>query len=101
METSVSPNDTGPSIWHRAIRPELGDLPGPVARELLNFGLTARDLARVRELSSRANAGTLTLDETEELDLYLQIGKALEFIKAKARLSLGPAAAVDPLPSGA
>ena len=46
---------------------------------------------RVQELSAKANEGALSETETEELDNYLNVGRALEFIKAKARLSLDAA----------
>jgi hypothetical protein len=46
----------------------------------------------VCELSSKANAGTLTAGEDRELEQYLNVGRALEFLKAKARLSLRDAA---------
>ena len=42
----------------------------------------------MRELSGKANAGSLSADEEKELDYYLNVGRALEFLKAKARLSL-------------
>ena len=81
-------------IWNRAIRPEVGDLKAAAARELLRLHVADEDAARVRELSGKANAGTLSPVETEELDHYLNVGRALEFLKAKARLSLrGNAAA--------
>ena len=39
-------------------------------------------------MSRTRNAGTLSPVETEELDHYLNVGRALEFLKAKARRSL-------------
>ena len=75
-------------IWSRAIRPEVGDLQATAARELLRLHVADEDVVRVQELSAKANAGTLTSTETEELDHYLNVGRALEFLKAKARRSL-------------
>jgi len=80
-------------IWSRAIQPESGSLSAAAARELMHLRLADADQARVRELSSKANAGSLTAEETQELDYYLNVGRALEFLKAKARLSLREAAA--------
>ena len=42
--------------------------------------------------TGKANAGTLTADEDRELEQYLNVGRTLEFLKAKARLSLRDAA---------
>ena len=80
-------------IWSRAIQPETGDLSPVAARELLRLRLADDDRQRVRALSAKANAGTLGGEEAQELDSYLNVGRALEFLKAKARLSLSKAAA--------
>lgn len=79
---------TEAEIWNRAIRPEVGDLSAAGARELLRLRLADDDVERVQELSGKANSSALTTEETQELDYYLNVGRALEFLKAKARLSL-------------
>jgi hypothetical protein len=43
---------------------------------------------RVDELSKKAQQGTLTQDEGEDLDDYIRVSDELAIIKAKARLSL-------------
>lgn len=90
---SSRPTVTEADIWNRAIRPEVGDLSAEAAREFLRIKLSDADTARVRSLSEKANEGTLSSDEQRELDYYLSVGRTLEFIKAKARLSLKDAAA--------
>jgi hypothetical protein len=62
------------------------------AREWLRLQLSEADTDRVRELSSKANAGTLPADEDRELEQYLNVGRTLECLKAKARLPLRDAA---------
>ena len=79
---------TEAEIWNRTIRPEVGDLSAEAARELLRLRLADDDVERVRQLSDKASAGTLGAEEAEELDHFLNVGRALEFLKAKARLSL-------------
>lgn len=86
MKPTAVGNET--EIWSRAIRPEISDLSAGAARELLRLSLASEDLTRVAELSGKANAGALTVEETQELDYYLNVGRALEFLKAKARVSL-------------
>ena len=75
-------------IWRRTIQPENGDLSAVAAREWLRLRLSKEDVARVQELSAKANAGTLTTAEQRELENYLNVGSVLEFLKSKARLSL-------------
>ena len=79
---------TEAAIWNRTIEPEKGSLSAAAAEALLGLKLSAADIERVNELSARAQEGRLALEESAELDNYLQVGRALELLKAKARLSL-------------
>jgi hypothetical protein len=79
---------TEAEIWNRTICPEIGDLSPIAAREFLRCHLSGADAERVRGLSDKANAGTLSAEEENELDFFLNVARALEFLKAKARLSL-------------
>jgi hypothetical protein len=79
---------TEAKIWSRTIRPEIGDLSPVAAREFLRWHLSDTDAECVRNLSGKANAGTLIAEEENELDFYLNVARALEFLKSKARLSL-------------
>jgi hypothetical protein len=75
-------------IWSRTIQPESGDLSPEAARALLQLNLRAADVDRVNDLSAKARDGELSGEEGRELDSYLNVGRALELLKAKARLSL-------------
>jgi hypothetical protein len=75
-------------IWNRTIRPEDGDLSVEGARDWLKLRLSDADRRRVQELSAKAHAGQLTTTEDQELENYLNVGRTLELLKAKARLSL-------------
>ncbi len=59
-------------------------------RLVLRWRLAESDRDRVRPLSAKASEGSLAPEEAVELDNYLNVGSALEFLKAKARLSLRP-----------
>ena len=85
---NAEPAITEAEIWGRTIRPGVGDLSPEAAREWLRLRISDADAERVRELSERANAGQLTAAEERELENYLNVGRTLEFLKAKARLSL-------------
>jgi hypothetical protein len=85
---STDSSATEAEIWSRAIRPGVGDLSPQAAREWLRLQLADSDAERVRELSRKANSGQLTGAEERELESYLNVGRTLEFLKAKARLSL-------------
>lgn len=86
MSTTTEVTET--EIWLRVIQPGKGDLSPEAAREWLRLRLSNSDTERVRELSCKADEGTLTLDEERELDAYLNVGSVLDLLQAKARLSL-------------
>jgi hypothetical protein len=45
-------------------------------------------LNRADKLAAKARVGILTPEEERELDDYVAVGSALEFLKSKARTSL-------------
>jgi hypothetical protein len=90
---SATPAETETEIWNRTIQPENGNLPLAAARAWLELKLSPGDRERINELSANAREGTLTAAEEQELDNYLNVGRALELLKAKARCSLERTAA--------
>ena len=53
------------------------------------WSISTEDQDRADELADKGRAGGMTPQEEHELEDYLTIGSALEFLKSKARLSLG------------
>lgn len=80
-ETPV-PNDA--AIWERAIQFE-GELSPTAARALLKVRFSAGHLARMRELSAKARAGSLTPQEQRAADTYERLGSLLDILHSKAR----------------
>ena len=76
------------AIWKRAIQPERAGFTPAEARATLRLRLSSPDLGRADELAAKARAGGLASEEEREMDDYVAIGSALEFLKSKARLSL-------------
>lgn len=56
---------------------------------LANARLSASGAARVDELASKANDGTLTPEERQEYQTYIDYGDVLTLLHLKARLHLG------------
>ena len=79
------------TIWERAIQPSRRSLDRAAARAILNLKLSARDLNRADTLAEKSGVTKLTAAEEAELESYRSVGTALEFLKAKARLTLKPA----------
>jgi hypothetical protein len=76
------------AIWKRTIRPRTGSLSPAEGRALLRLKLSPSDLDRADELAAKAQAGSLAPQEERELDNYVAVASALEFLKSKARFSL-------------
>jgi hypothetical protein len=76
------------AILNRAIRPERGDLPRQAAEAILRFEFDPLDRQRMHELAVKNQAGELSDDEHEVLENYRQVGRLLDLMRSKARLSL-------------
>lgn len=88
----ISPmNSAGAAILGRMLKPERDDLPPEAARSLLKLEFAPEDLSRMHELALRAQAGSLTDTEENELESYRRIGRLLEVMRSKARRSLARA----------
>jgi hypothetical protein len=76
------------SILSRVLRPERGDLPPETARWLLGVDFDPDDRVRIAALYEKAREGVLSEVEDAELDDYGNVGRMLEMLRAKARVSL-------------
>ena len=86
MHTIIS--DAESEILGRAITADNQGWSPEAARAILTFQLAGADLRRADELAAKARRGLLTAKEKEHLENYLRVGRLVEFMKAKALLSL-------------
>lgn len=82
----VASTDT--EILRRVIEPDKSGFPAEAARFVLSLGFPESDHRRIAELSDKANAGSLSPEEREELAGYVRVSDFLSFVQSKARLSL-------------
>jgi hypothetical protein len=82
------PVDVEFEILKRVLRPDQTDMPAEVAKFVLGVGLPSADRDRMEELGVRANRGSLSPPEEQELDAYLKVCRSLAILQAKAKLSL-------------
>jgi hypothetical protein len=80
--------DTTVSILRRLIEDSQDGLSPEVAKSVLQMHFSEADLARVTELASRCNQGTLTAEETLEYDGYVAADALISLWQSKARASL-------------
>ncbi len=87
----MSASDVGNSevsILNRMLRPETPMISPEAARDILAWDFDQADKDRMRQLSARARAGTLTAQEDAEAGRYELLGHLLNIIQSKARRSL-------------
>jgi hypothetical protein len=82
----ISSNEA--AIVGRLIKPDHGDFSPEAARELLSLQFGDDDQARMRELSLKAQEGTLTASEQADVENYRRVGYWLGILWSKARHSL-------------
>lgn len=85
---------TGIALLERVFCPDGAALTPETAKFFLSLGFRDEDQDRVDELSAKASAGTLTLDEKQELEDFIALGDFLAIAKSKARQVLMQPAAV-------
>jgi len=61
---------------------------GPAAQRIVQFRASEENQRRVTDLLEREKAGSLTPQETAELDRYLQLEHLVRLAKARAHLYL-------------
>jgi hypothetical protein len=76
------------AIFSRVLEPDQATLSAAAARALLALGFPPADQDRMRQLSAKAQQGTLTPAEQAEINNYERVGHILSLMKSKARRSL-------------
>ncbi len=75
-------------ILSRVIRPRRGDLSAEAARGFLRLGFSEKDRERMSKLARKNREGRLTSAEGLTLESYCRVGRLLDLLHSKARLSL-------------
>ena len=87
MHVSHTDNDEV-AILNRILRPKAPTFSPEAAQEILNLDFDETDKDRMRQLSAKARAGTLTANEDAEAGKYELVGHLLNIMQSKARRSL-------------
>ncbi len=76
------------SILNRILRPKSPTFSPTTAEDILTLDFDQADKDRMRQLSAKARAGTLTAKEDAEAGKYELVGHLLNIMQSKARRSL-------------
>ena len=82
MEFSAAPS------LDRVISPAFDGVDTRTARAILKMKFSPEDLDRLHTLSEKADQDSLSDDERQQLDLYLQFGHMLTLMHSRARMAL-------------
>jgi hypothetical protein len=79
---------TGATVLGRALEMKGGDVPPEGARFILDLGIREGEKQRMLELLAKQQRGEIAVEESEELEAYVQADNVLSILKAKAILAL-------------
>ena len=85
---SVALDNSEAAIFARVVSPDNANLSPDAANSILQITFPAADRSRMNVLAAKAREGSLTDNESAELENYRHVGRLLEVLKSKARLSL-------------
>lgn len=76
------------AILSRVVQPESGSWSREAAESILELDFPASDVRRMNALAAKARQGALSTAEKDQLQNYRDVGRLLELLQSKARLSL-------------
>ena len=86
--TAARRGDTEVTILARVFDNECGQLPGELARSIVDLEFSKRDKARMHDLAVRNQNDELSTGEKEELFAFAKAGTLLSILQSKARRTL-------------
>ena len=88
MSSQITSPNTEAAILARVIQVGGEELSPGAAEYLLSIRFGEHDIARMNELSERAQQGKLTSQEQVELDSYIHVSNLLAVMQSKGRRAL-------------
>ena len=79
---------TEDDILERIVSADGPLLSAEAARSFLRLKFPAKDMARIRQLLRKNNAGTIDAEERIALEKYMRVGRFLDLLHARARVAL-------------
>jgi hypothetical protein len=93
MSPSTTLSDA--EILEHVVSPVQGGLPPDAARAILELKFDKDAARRIRQLLQKNNRGAISAEERITLERFLRMGKFIDLLHAKARLSLKEAGLSD------
>ncbi|HEV2947457.1 MAG TPA: hypothetical protein VGX70_08780 [Gemmataceae bacterium] len=84
MKNHSATSEASAGIWERVIQLDQ-DLSPTAARALLKVRFSGRDHDHMKQLATKARAGSLTPPEQLQIDTFEQLGCLLDILHSKAR----------------
>lgn len=83
--------NTEAKILSRALDAASLTIDDELARFLLSLALDPRDAQRADELAEKARQGTMNAEEQAEIEEFRRVGRVIETLRLRAKLSLNRA----------
>jgi hypothetical protein len=84
---ATAPTLTEADILEEIVSPNEAGLPVDVARTFLDMKFGEETMKRIRKLLQKNNQGKISSRERATLENYLRVGKLVDLLQAKAKLS--------------
>jgi hypothetical protein len=84
----MKPGPAGTAVLEQLAELDVGSISPATARKLLEFQFGTSHHTHLKALSQKAQAGTLSPTEQEELDEYIRVGTLLSILQSRARRAL-------------
>lgn len=81
-------HSSGPDILSRLVDPRSAGWSREVAEAVNRMRFTEADQDRATELAEKNSAGTITPDEKREMEQFMLVGRFIDLMQSRARLSL-------------
>ena len=88
---AIASNNTEAKILYRALDAAPLSMNDVLAKFLLSLTLDPRDAQRADELADKARHGTLTTEELAEIEQFRRVGRVIETLQLRAKLSMNRA----------
>ena len=85
--TPASPNFEA-EILRRVVDPRRAGWSREAAESILALSLSQKDIERANELAEKSATGLMSAEDVVEMESFRHVGRFLELLKSRARLSL-------------
>lgn len=85
---NIAPQAPLPDILSRLVNPRSAGWRSEMAEAIIGLQFSEQDQARATELAEKNGEGTITPEEKKEMEEFMLVGRFIDLMQSRARLSL-------------